>query len=425
MMHLNWKLSEVFYGWWVVAACFTIMLSVAGFIVLSFTAFFEPIAKEFGWSYTQISLASSLRGAEVGLLAPLMGILVDRLGPRRLVFGGIVFLGVGLIVLSRTTSLGMFYSAFIIMALGSSGCGPTVVMTVVANWFRKQIGIATGIMVSGFALGGLLVPVVVELIDVFDWRTALVILGLSIWIIGLPLSLMLRHKPEQYGYLPDGEQSTIVIADEGLVSTKTDEADIRATQALKSRAFWHIGLAMTFQFLIMSAVTVHVMPYLSSVDIARSISSLVAMAISLISVIGRLGSGWLVDRFNKKRVAMVFFTMSGLGLLFFSYISNEVMWLIVPFIILWGIGWGGNATVRAALLREYFGRSKFGTILGFMMGMIALGSIAGPLFAGWVYDSRNSYRAAWLVYAGLVFMGMIIIATTPPVNANVQPADKR
>lgn len=122
---------------------------------------------------------------------------------------------------------------------------------------------------------------------------------------------------------------------------------------------------------------------------------------------------------------MVFFTMSGLGLLFFSYISNEVMWLIVPFIILWGIGWGGNATVRAALLREYFGRSKFGTILGFMMGMIALGSIAGPLFAGWVYDSRNSYRAAWLVYAGLVFMGMIIIATTPPVNANVQPADKR
>ncbi len=424
-MSLNWKLSEVFYGWWIVAACFTIMLLLAGFAVLSFTAFFEPIAKEFGWSYAQISLAASLRGAEVGLLAPITGLIVDRWGPRRLMFGGVVLLGTGLIVLSRTTSLGMFYSAFIILALGGSGCGPTVVITAVANWFRRRVGIAIGIMASGFACGGLLVPVVVKLIDIFDWRTTLVILGLSIWVIGLPLSLLLRHKPEQYGYLPDGEQRTTAVPDISMVSTQDDEADIRPMQALKSHTFWHVGLGMTFQILAISAWTVHVMPYLSSVGIMRSISSLVATASALLSIVGRLSSGWLVDRFNKKRVATAFFTMIGLGLLFFSHISSEVMWLIVPFVILFGIGWGGNATIRASLVREYFGRSKFGTILGFMMGMVALGGIIGPFFAGWIYDTWNSYYAAWLVFAGLVFLGLIIIITTPPLSANVLPADSR
>ena len=83
-----------------------------------------------------------------------------------------------------------------------------------------------------------------------------------------------------------------------------------------------------------------------------------------------------------------------LGLLFFTYASDKGMWLIVPFIILFGLGWGGNVTIRAALLREYFGRSRFGTILGFMMGMIALGSVVGPLLAGWIFDNLGSYHAA-------------------------------
>lgn len=206
---MNWKPHKIFYGWWVVSACFLISLFIGGFVVLGFTAFFEPIANEFSWSYAQISLAASLRGAEVGLVAPLMGLLIDRWGPRRLMLRGTILLGLALIFLSRITSLGMFYGAFVLLAIAGSACSPTVTMTAVAKWFRKKVGMATGIMASGFALGGLLVPVVVKLIDVFDWRTAIFVLGLSIWVIGPPLSLLLRHKPEQYGYVTDGEQSNI------------------------------------------------------------------------------------------------------------------------------------------------------------------------------------------------------------------------
>jgi MFS family permease len=412
---MDLKLNKVFYGWWIVGACFLLNLVLGGFVVLSFTAFFEPIANQFGWSYAQISLATSLRGVEAGLIAPILGVLVDRWGPKRLVIAGVAILGLGFMVLSRTTSLGIFYLASAVIALGSSGLSPTVIMTAVANWFKKKVGIATGILATGFAFGSLLILLVVRLIDAFGWQTAIFILGVSVWIIGIPLALLLRHRPEQYGYVVDGSQNENTIHSETESSMLTDEKDFKIREVLRGRVFWHISLAMTFQFLVISAISLHVMPYLTTVGFPRSTSSLVATAIPLTSIAGRLGSGWLIDRFNKVKVAAAFFAMSCTGVFLFNYISSESIWLLFPFILVYGIGWGGNATIRTALVREYFGRRKFGTIFGLTMGLVTLGGIIGPFFAGWIYDSLSSYHVAWLLFACFIFVAMIIIATTPQV----------
>jgi MFS family permease len=416
MKQLNQKHSSVFYGWWIVGASFWIWLLTGGFISLGFTAFFEPIASEFGWSYTQVSLAASFRGVEVGLFAPIVGLLVDRWGPKRLMFGGILLVVFGMVFLSRIASLGMFYGGFILIALGMSCCSPTVVFTALAHWFRKRLGLATAIAGSGFALGGVLIPLVVKLIDVFGWRMTLFGLGLTILVFCLPFSLLFRHKPEQYGYLPDGEKSAITVPDQVLVPVETREVDIEVRQAVRSRSFWHIGLAMSFHYVSVVTLMIHVMPYLSSVGVLRSTAGMVAMAVPLLSIAGRLCSGWMADRFNKKRVAAIFFNLPVLGLLCLSYISSETMWILVPFVILFGFGWGSNNTLRTAMLREYFGRSRFGSIFGFMMGISALGGFIGPLFAGWVYDTWASYQIAWLTLAILVFASVIIIATTPSSN---------
>jgi sugar phosphate permease len=417
---MTWRLSKIFYGWWVVGSCFFISFLIGGFIVFGFTAFFEPMARELRWSYAQISLALSFRGAEVGLLAPLIGLVIDRWGPRRLMFGGTILIGLGLILLTYTTTLGMFYVAFALVAVGVSGSSPTVVYTAIAHWFRRRVGIAAGIVSSGFALGALLVPVVVKLIDLFDWRTTFFILAICIWIIGLPLSLLVRHKPEQYGYFPDGEKSNTAINHTKPATTQTHEVDVGAKQALKSRSFWHIGLALAFVFLAISAVIIHVMPYLSSVGIPRPTASIVVTAVALTSIIGRILSGWLADRYNKIRVASGFLITMCLGLLFFGYVTDEAKWLLVPFILFTGIGWGGNNTIRAALLREYYGRSRFGTILGFVMGITALGVVVGPLFAGWAFDTWGNYQPVWLVCACLILLALIIMATTPRVDTNAQ-----
>jgi len=415
---------KIFYGWWIVGACFFIALYMAGVVFYGFTAIFEPIAEEFGWSYTEISIAASIRGLEAGLLAPVVGILVDRWGPRRLLFGGLLLTSAGLILLSQITSLGMFYVAFVLMAVGISSCGLSVTMTAVANWFRKRVGLASGIMICGYGSSGLLVPIMVGLIDAYGWRMALVILALGMLAIGLPLSLLVRHKPEQYGYLPDGEDSDTAIATERLVISTVSETSLGAKQAMKTRTFWHIALALMPQFVVVSAVTTHVMPYLSSLGVVRSMSGLVATAIPLLSIGGRFGFGWLADKYEKKRLSAIALVSLTLGLICFEYTSAGWTGLLVPFLVLFGFGYGGNVSMLGILVREYFGRGSFGTIIGFIWGILMLGNMAGPPIAGWVFDYWGSYQGVWLAFAAFNILGVIIMTIMPPVSTRIQTTDR-
>jgi len=406
---------KVFYGWWIVSASFFIALYVGGVVFYGFTAFFEPIADELGWSYTQISLAASLRGLEMGLLAPLIGIFVDRWGPRRLIFSGVIITAAGLILLSVTTSLGMFYGAFALIAIGMSGSTTTVLMTAVTNWFRRKIGIASGIAICGFGFSGLLVPVIVDLIDVYEWRMAIVILALGMLVIVLPLSLLFRHKPEQYGYSPDGQREPVAY-DNSLNVTKAVEISVGVKEAIKSGTFWRLALSFTYHMMVISATFTHVMPYLSSIGVARSLSSLVAAGIPLTSIGGRLGLGWLGDKIDRRVVATASFAVMGSGLLCFGYASAAGTRLLVAFLVLFGIGYGGANTLKPSLVREYFGRGSFGKIFGLMMGVGALGGIVGPTLAGWVYDNWGSYQSIWFVFAGLAIVAVISVLTIPPVS---------
>ena len=414
---------RIFYGWYVVGAAFLISLYLGGGLFYGFTTFFEPIAREMGWNYAQVSFAASLRGLEMGLLAPLTGVLADRWGPKRLILIGAVITTAGLILLSHVTSLGTFYAAFLLVAIGTSGCTVTVLMTAVANWFRRKVGIASGIANCGFGFGGLLIPVMVILIQMYGWRDTMTILGLGMLALVLPLSLLFRHKPEQYGYLPDGQAKDSVTTDDISNLSPAVEVDVKAKQALKSSSFWHIALAVTYHAMVTSAVITHVMPYLSSIGLARSRASLVATAIPLMSIGGRLGLGWLGDVHDRRKVTAGAIAMMGVGTLCFGYASTAGAWLLVPFIVLVGIGYGGCNVLRASLMREYFGRTNFGAIFGLIMGISTLGNITGPLLAGWVFDNWGSYQGIWFAFAALGIVALISLLTVPPVSTAVHPAD--
>jgi MFS family permease len=396
--------KKIFYGWWIVFACFLISLYVSSVIFYGFTAFFEPLVKDFGWSYTQISFAASLRGLEMGLLFPLIGFLVDRFGSRKLIFCGVVVVGFGLLVLSFTQSLAMFYGSFLLLGFGVGGVSSVVSMTVVANWFRKKVGIALGVMMSGFGASGLLVPVIVRLIDVYNWRNTLIILGLGMWSLGIPLSFVIRNRPEQYGYLPDGTSSS---AQGGDNEIQDKAVEIGVKEALKDKSFWYLNIAETIRFMALAAVVTHVMPYLSSVGISRASAGLVAGAIPLFSIIGRFGLGWLGDILNKKYVmAMALLSMS-LGMLAFGYV--QVTWLLFLFLVLFSSGSGGSMVLRGAILREYFGRDSLGKILGITMGFASIGGIIGPILAGWVFDTLGSYHLIWFVFCGIIGLAIGLI----------------
>jgi MFS family permease len=398
------SMRQIYYGWWIVLAGFMVALYVAGTIFYGFTAFIEPLAGEFGWSYTQISLAASLRGLEMGLLAPLVGILVDRFGPRKLLFSGILVLGFAIVLLGFTQSLAMLYGAFVLIAFGAGGCTSVVTMTAVANWFDKNVGKAMGVTASGFGASGLIIPAIVWMIASFGWRTTLFILGIGMWAIGVPAALVMRDKPE-------GDDDASQDGDSGkrnhLSRRQTHVKRFRYKEILKDKPFLFVNLAEAIRLIVLMAVVTHIMPYLSTLEISRMSSGLVAAGIPLLSITGRFGFGWLGDLFDKKYIMVISYSLMGLGMLALCYVKTSGM--IYVFLFFFSNGFGGITVLRGAFLREYYGRYNFGKLMGIMMGVGACGGIIGPTAAGWVFDRMQSYFYVWPVFSALIGLAIILI----------------
>jgi MFS family permease len=402
-------IKKIFYGWWIVLACFLITFYVSGVAFYGLTAFIDPIIKEFHWNYTQVSFAASLRGLEMGIFSTFIGFLVDRFGSRRLIFWGIITVGVGMILLGLTQSLLMLYTASLILAFGAGGCTSVVTMTAVANWFRRNIGLALGIMVSGFGASGLIVPWVVWLIDFTDWRIALIIMGLGAWLIGIPLAFVVRDKPEAYGCLPDGDEPHNT---DFIPEYSEEQQPLGFKEAFKKKTFVYLNIAEAIRIMVLAAVVVHIMPYLGSMGISRSKAAVVASAIPLFSIIGRLGFGWLGDRFEKKYMqAFAFFLMA---LAMFALCFPRRLGFTLLFLLLFSPGFGAIMVLRGSILREYYGRDSFGKLIGIIMGSAAVGGIIGPTLAGWVFDTTGGYRIVWLIFGGALFIPLALTLRLKP-----------
>ena len=395
-----------FYGWYIVAASFLISFYVVGVVFYGFTTIFKPIVEEFGWSYAQVSLAASLRGVESGLLAPVVGILIDRWGPRRLVFFGGLLTALGLFMLSRINSLVGFYVSFALIAIAMSTCSITVLMTTISNWFRKKVGLAMSIVSCGFGAGGMMVFVMARLVDAYGWRDTVQGLAFGVLIIALPLSMLLRHKPQQYGYLPDGETMSVSEISKGKVTADIREYGITIQQALRTRTFWLMAVMFICHHLMVSTAVTHVMPYLTSVGISTTIASFAASGIPLASILGRMGFGSLGDRINRRKLMVLMFAMTSLGLLAFQMVGTFAIAGVVAFLALFGVGYGGFNAIRPAFAREVFGTRQYGTIFGCLVGMGMLGNIAGPYIAGKMFDIQGSYQNVWLLFVAVALIAL-------------------
>jgi sugar phosphate permease len=355
---------------------------------------------------------------EVGLFSPLVGLLIDRYSLRKVLFVGGIITGVSVIYLATTNSLLSFFSTFAIISVGMSALSTVTLMTAISRWFHRRLGIAMGIATCGFGFSGFMIPLVTALVDNLGWRLAMTILGAGIFVIVLPLALMVRSRPEDYGLLPDGD--TLVESKvKSQKSVSPDDLDVSNKQALMSRAFWQITIALGIQHLATNAVSTHVMPYLSSpsVGVARSVASLVAAALPIASMSGRFGFGWAGDMVKKKPLTATGFAMMAVGLVCFGYADNitgSLTWLLVIFLVMYGIGYGGTTTMRSILPKAYFGTKNYATILGFITGIDAVGGVLGAPVAGYVYDTWGDYHNVWVVLAILSVICVIMIVTAPP-----------
>lgn len=405
----------IFYGWWIVIACSLLTFYGAGTFFYGFTVFVHPMAKELGWSMALISGAFSLYRLESGIGAPLAGFLLDRVGPKIVVMAGGLIWGTGFIYLSHAKTVVHFYVAFFVISFGFTfASGTAVPSALIAKWFMRRRGRALGIFTAVSGLSGLLVPILSYLINTYGWQLTLLMMGFFTFLVTTPLSMTLRHKPEDHGLLPNGTPSSIIPKAPFAADTFGDtEVDFGVGKALLTPAFWLLSLATTIFSMTMSALFVHIVPHLISAGIEARAASLAVVFITLCSVLGRAGFGWLSDTLNKKWLLISAFLLQGIGLFIFSQV-HQILHLI-PFVLTYAPSYGGGIVLRAAITGEYYGRKNFGTIYGTLVGMGTFGGIAGPVIAGLAYDSCGNFRLVFAIFALVsLFSALLLLPLKRP-----------
>jgi len=378
--------------------------------IYGFSTFINPIINTFGWSYAQVSLARTVRALVTGAINPLLGTLVDRWPARRLLIIGSIILGLGLLSLGQASNLALFYGGFLIMGLGGSLAIQLVPQTTVARWFRKNLGKANGIMGFSVALGGVAIPLLVITIDTIGWQNAYIAAAIGTWILIIPLSLVFRTRPEEYGMLPDGEQPS-----EAKKSSTRDDDSTRITvkQALKMRTFWLIGIGALVQTSGTVSVLTHMMPHFTHTGMERSYASLIVMIVALVGLTARIPFGWLMDVTSRRNIIALCVGLSGTSFILLSFVRADTPFaLIIAYAITFGFGSGG-VWLRSALIREYFGTKSFGAILGLMGIFTTVGTSTMPPLTGWVFDTIESYGPAFISLGIANITGALLTLAIP------------
>lgn len=344
------RIQGVFFGWWIVLSTFVILALNQGLLGQGFTIYFLPLQTEFGWSRALLATGYSLSHVESGLLGPFEGWFADRFGPRRVVVIGVVLLGAGFILLSLVQSIVTFFAAFLVISAGSSLGGFLPLSVAVLNWFVRKRGLALGMAMAGSGLGGVIVTAVAWSVTTQGWRFTALASAFAIWLIGIPLALLLRHKPEKYGYLPDGDYpaSSEGRLPEYLAANPVPQGEPQAdnsfstAEALRTRTFWLIAVGHASAVLTVSAVSLHLAPHLvQQLGISLEAAGRVVALLLIVSVAGRVVGGFLADRMNKRVLLVASMLSHAIGLLLLAYARSMAPVFLFIIFLSYSMVWRG------------------------------------------------------------------------------------
>lgn len=395
---------RIFYGWAIVAAGGLVQAYTSAVFWRGFQAFFDPIVETFGWSRGATAAAVSLQRTEGGMISPFVGRLIDRYGPRWVMLVGVVITGASFILMSRVTSLWHFYAAMALLTLGMSLGTFIVLVTTVGNWFIRRRARALAVLMSCTAIGGFALPLLVSSIDSFGWRDVLFAVGVGFWIVGFPAAFVMRQRPEQYGLAPDGDHPGEADAERPRL---LHEPRMGVREVLRTRFFWQFSLASSLGQLVSSTNLLH-LSALKDFGVSPGFAAVAVGSIAIGDFIGRISTGFIGDRFDKRWVlaGAYFFMVVGtlsLGLVNLG-LSGGSLGSTVPitvFVIGCGMGFGISIPLRFAMLADYVGRRSFGSILGIASTAGAVLGAVGPVFVGLTFDLTGGYRPAFLILAAV------------------------
>lgn len=409
--------SETFDGWRILAAAGAIQLLLGIFLSQSFGLYIAALSEEMGWSKTTLAGAAALQSVESALIGPVIGWILDRFGAPSVIRVGIVVFSAGLLLLSQVQSVATFYLSAVLMALGASLSGYFSLSVTVVHWFQRHRSRALSVLSMGLATGGLLVPLMAAVMQRWGWRTTAWISGVVALVVGLMLARVIRSRPEDHGQHVDGvapaAQTPTSQADDTLAPVP---ADFSAAEAVRTRAFWLLGVGHGLALLVVTAVNVHAVTHMKEgLGYTVGDAGWVIMGMTFCQMVG-VGLGILVgDRFDKRRVAAVCMLAHGLGLACLTY---AIHWAgLVAFAVFHGVAWGLRGPFMQAIRADYFGRQAIGLIFGLSAVITAIGQVGGPVIAGVLADLTGDYRLGFTALSLVSAAGCLaFIMATPPTH---------
>ncbi len=400
-----------------VASLATILFLSAGLGFYSLGVFVVPLEEEFGWSRGEVSVGIATATTMSGVMGPLVGLAVERLGARRVLAVGATGMGICFASLGLTWSLFYLYAMFAMMAVWRAGIMIVPVSQVVANWFQRRRGLAMGITTTGIGFGGLVMaPLCKLLISLVGWRFTFHIMGLVIIAVALPLILLvIRQHPADRGLLPDGVSSASASGTPDPDSGRHPGPMPRSWSvgdAVRTRAFILATAAIGLGFASLGAVLLHTSPFMEDRGMAPEVAGLILGLVAGMGILGKVGSGHLADRVPPHRVLVGVFLMEAVGLS--ALISTDSVVGIVAFVLIFGYAMGAVVALQPLVVVYYFGLASVATILGAMTAFSSIFMAVGPVFAGFMHDLLGSYTLAYVVFISVDCVAAFLILLIGP-----------
>jgi sugar phosphate permease len=383
----------------VAATGFLSLFSLIGIMFYGLTFFYDFWVQEFGWTRATVTSGNAFAKILVGLFGFVVGYLIDRFGPRKMMLAGILMAGCAVIGLGLMTSLWQFYVFYIFSALGYMCGGPLPNQVLTSRWFDKARGKAMGFAYLGIGIGGMLAPQIAKALNVeFGYRHALVILGITMIVLSFPMAWFVKDNPP--------------IAGDNTSSDTPEEPKREIKDILKTRAFYLLLIGSMCSIGAVSATSQNLKLFFSlDLKYSQTQAANVLSMILAASIFGRVFMGWLADRIEKKYVMLLIYCLvaSAIPLLHFA----EVPGVIYVFAIVFGIGLGGDYMIIPLMAAELFGVRVMGRVMGIVLTGDGLAEAIAPWMVGWIRDISGSYANGFSTLIVLAVVGIITVIFTP------------
>ncbi|HJZ72019.1 MAG TPA: MFS transporter [Vicinamibacterales bacterium] len=389
---------------WVVAGAATVGVVFASQPIVTFSVFLLPVAETFSWSRQMAASAYSTMMLLTAVSAPLVGMVLDHVGARRVVAPCLLLSGLTVISLSALTDrLWHVYAAFAVIGIATVGASPIAYSRVIFSWFDRYRGRALALTLAGAGVSGsVLAPLAQSLIRAAGWRVAWLTLGSMTVAIGVPIVALLVR--------------------EGPLTLRRDAAEPAqqvVRRALGSRVFWTLTIVVFGSTVATTGAGVHLAALLTDRGVLPARAAFVVSTLAASNLAGRLLAGWLIDRFAAARVACALLTMAAAGMLRLAEAQTFVHGLVAAVLI--GIGAGGEFDIAPYLLGRHFGLRSISTLYGFIWMAVGAAGTFGPILLGRAYDATGTY-APLLIWMAAIILAAGLLMLTLPAPARPVPA---